>query len=396
MPLTSAGYSAPTLDEILSEIETDQRTAISNALDQSASSPLGQLNGIFSRQIRKVYEAAAALYAATNPNGATGTQLDQLAALTGTYRAAATFTRVAVVVNVDPGTYAAGALVARVASNPSALFSNVDAVTNGGGSAADVSATFQALEAGSVQAPANTLEISGPFSGWNAVTSNTEGVTGSPADTDGALRARRNAEIAAQGSTTVDAIRADILRLVPGVISASVLENDTDATVDGIPPHSFEAVVYGPAAPTADDNQALADQIFASKPVGIQAHGSTSVTVEDSQGNSHSVGLTRPTEVPAGLELTLQSTQSGLDALGLRTDIAALAQAALAVGSDLDWSEAVAWAFQAVPGTVRVTAVEVGPAAGPLTAYGTLSADARELITLDSTDIVLNITEGAP
>lgn len=396
MPLTSAGYVAPTLDEILEEIETDQRTAISSALDQSSPSPLGQLNGIFSRQIRKVYEAAAALYAATNPNGATGAQLDQLAALTGTYRAAATYTRVAVVVDVDPGTYPAGALVARVSSNPSALFSNVEPVVNSGGSAAGIATTFQALEAGPVQAPVGTLEISGPYAGWNGVSDSAEGVTGLPADTDGVLRARRNAEIAAQGSTTVDAIRADILRLVDGVISATVLENDTDVEVDGIPPHSFEAVVYGPASPTADDNQALADQIFASKPVGIRAHGSSSSNVEDSQGNVHAIGYTRPATVSAGLEITLQSTQTGLDALGLRTDVAALAQAALTVGADLDWSEAVAWVFAAVPGTVRVTAVEVGPSAGPLTPYGTLSANARQLITLASTDIVLNITSGSP
>jgi len=43
--LTTAGLNVDSFDETLTAIETDQKADISNRLDLSTSSPLGQLNG---------------------------------------------------------------------------------------------------------------------------------------------------------------------------------------------------------------------------------------------------------------------------------------------------------------------------------------------------------------
>lgn len=397
LALTSTGLTTRTLQEIKSEIETELRSEISSSLDLSPSSPQGQMVAIFSRQARKLEEAFVALYNAMNPAGATGAQADILARLTGTTRRAATSSRVSATVNVDPGTYVAGSLVAAVDGNPDALFENAEDVVNAGGAAADVVATFTAQDTGPVSAPSGTLDISGPVSGWNSITTAADATLGLNAESDAELLVRREQEVQAQGSTTVDAIRADISQNVGGVISATVIENDTDATVDGIPPHAFEAVVYGPASPTSDDDQAVADQILNSKPVGIQAHGTTTKTSTDAQGNDHTIKFTRPTSLAAGVSIDLEvESTSAVSASGLQVSIAEEITSRLGVGDSLDWSELVKVCFDLVGGLIRVTDVQIGPSGGPLVSMTDYTATARQIVTLTSGDVSLTITEGTP
>jgi uncharacterized phage protein gp47/JayE len=81
-----------------------------------------------------------------------------------------------------------------------------------------------------------------------------------------------------------------------------VLENDTDATVDGIPPHSIECLVYGGSETAAEIRAA----IFEAKPAGILAHGDSSGTHVDEQGNEHTIKYTVPDTVPIYMDITLQ------------------------------------------------------------------------------------------
>jgi hypothetical protein len=83
--------------------------------------------------------------------------------------------------------------------------------------------------------------------GWNNITNPLDAKRGRAADTNETLRARREAELAAAGSGSVDGIRADLLRLEDEdgarvIDSCRVFDNDTDAfNADGLPPHSVEA-----------------------------------------------------------------------------------------------------------------------------------------------------------
>lgn len=73
----------------------------------------------------------------------------------------------------------------------------------------------------------------------------------------------------------------------------------------GRPPKSFEAVVQGGLS------QDIGEQIWLTKPAGIQSYGTTSVLVIDSQGDEQSVSFSRPTQryIWATLELTLYSEE---------------------------------------------------------------------------------------
>lgn len=113
---------------------------------------------------------------------------------------------------------------------------------------------------------------------------------GQDPETDQELRNRYFQSLARGGAGTLDAIESG-LRSTEGVIGVSLRENVTDSTVNGLPPHSFEATVQGAS------NEEVARTIIDEKPAGIEDFGTTSVTVEDPQGNLREISFVRPTEV---------------------------------------------------------------------------------------------------
>lgn len=364
--LTSEGFDPKSLEDIQDDINAEQLANIAANLNQSSASLLGQINGIMSNQLRKVWEALAACYSSFDPDSAGGAALDNLAALTGTTRLQASAAVVGLPANVDPGTYLAGTLVINPTGDPNATLVNTEDVVNATGGATDVDAIFTAEAVGLTEyTAASVFEITSPVTGWNSVGSVTAVTNGRDEETDEELRARREDEVQAQGSTTVDAIRADVLQSVDGVISCTVVENDTDVTVDGIPPHSFETVVYGPDPAAASDDQAVADQVFLSKAAGIQAHGSTTKQVEDSQGTDHNIGLTRPSDLAVYAEITNLVTDSDYATdSNLKSEIVAAASAALGPGDDVYAADVICWAKE-VPGVLNLD-VTVGTAASPV------------------------------
>ncbi len=87
---------------------------------------------------------------------------------------------------------------------------------------------FLSEDYGPIPVPANSLtQIVTPIAGWNTINNSIAGVTGRFIETDAELRIRRLNSIKLQGNATVEAIRAHLLQLVPGVTSALVFENHT-------------------------------------------------------------------------------------------------------------------------------------------------------------------------
>lgn len=355
MPLSSTGFRSTTLDEVINETSSDLRSDVSPALDLSASSPDGQEVRIFARQIRRLWEGLEALYSGFSRT-ASGDMLRQIAALTGTYQRGAAATSVTTTVTLESGTYAANSLTAHPSGRPDILFRNRDTITQAADGTA--SAVFVATETGPISP--GTLVIGSPVAGWSAIVTGVV-TLGRDIESEAALRLRRENELTAQGAATVDSIRADILRDYPQAVSVTVLENDTLSTVDGIPGKSIECIVQGPAVPTPADNQSLAELIFRSKSGGIEAHGNTDVTVRDSQGNSHVIGLTRPVERDYD-EIALAVVVDPSAYIGDAAAQARIVQtmnARSAPGVDITWSAVVSAAL-GVPGVLRVTNVALG------------------------------------
>lgn len=389
--VTDEGFVAKTLEVIRSEIEDEIRATFGDDTNTSSASVMGQLIGIMATKLREVWELAEAAYGGQYPDSAISRSLTMLAALTGTQRRAATKGTVECTVNVNPGTYLPGALIASVSGYPDRRFVNVDTVTNSGGVAANVTdITFECEEAGVVLANAGTLTVIAQAAvGWNSVTNPADATAGEVEETDVELRTRRELELASAGSTTADAIRSDILRLVTGVISCTVLENDTDDTDgNGLPPHSVEAIVLGPDGYDADDDQAVADQIWATKAGGIQAYGSTSKTVTDSQGFTHTVKFTRPTDKNVYLEFDLtvdDDTYAGDTAF--KEAVVAFGDDAYGGGDDVIRARLIAAAFD-VAGVEDVAGLRLGFAVLPV-GTANLAIALREIARLDTARIVV-------
>lgn len=373
------GLQISTETEIREAIETDERAGISDGLDLSTSSPEGQRTRLTARALRLVEEGVAAIYAGIDPDGATGSLLRAICALSGVYQKPATHSRVTAVCTLNAGTYLAGTLKAAPDGRPSDLFVNLEDVTSVGGS---TSVIFQAIASGDVQASANTLVISAAVSGWLAIVSNPDATRGAPAESEAALRARRTQEVELPASSSVPGIAANLVQNVDGVISAYVTENATENTVDSIPPFSLEAVVFGPEVPTDADNDAVAAEILATKAGGPGTYGNVTRTVLDPEGRPHAIKFTRPVSEDIDITATVHMLAADYAGdLAVQEAIAAAAAAYFVPGQDANFSQVMAW-IHTVPGVLYVSALNLG--AGNFTNFPITS---RQIARVTSTAI---------
>jgi uncharacterized phage protein gp47/JayE len=306
--VTSTGFGLKDQEQIESEIIDEQIASpdLPAVLDQSSSSPLGQLNGAVSLQLAELWEVAQAMYRAGDPDNASGNALSILSRLTGTTPKEATKATVTLTVNLDAGvTITAGRLVSSsVDSN--VIFTTLVDATNSGGAPADVSVAAQAVTAGviaSASIAASTLTvIETPVTGWNTSTNASAATNGTNAETDDVLRLRRADELTGQGASNVDSIRAAVSAITT-VTDAEVFENTTLITDgDGVPGKAFDTVV---SSSGSDDNN-IAQAIWDNRPIGIQAYGSTSTgTALDQQDNPQTVAFTRATEKDIEVEVDI-------------------------------------------------------------------------------------------
>ena len=124
-------------------------------------------------------------------------------------------------------------------------------------------------------------------------------------ETDKELR-DRHADIGANGlSSSVNGIRSTILQDVPSVQSVVIIENSGSTTDGGgRPANSFESICYGGV--DAD----IATAILKAKPAGIQAYGSTTVTVKDDSGNDQTIKFSKATALNVWVKVALTKDAS--------------------------------------------------------------------------------------
>lgn len=386
--LDTTGFVPKTLDEINSEMSSDVKSAISPTLNTSATSLIGEFLGTVSSQLRQLWELGQAIHASQDPDQANGASLTSVGTITGTVRRAPSHSTDLLDLDLDAGTYNEGDLVVYVVGDPTARFSNAEAVVSAGGVVSGV--LMVADSTGPVRANAGTLTvIASPVAGFNSVSSDpTDATLGTDTETDTALRVRREQELTRRGSSTVDAMRTDLLQ-IDGVTFVAVYENVTDSTDGaGRPPHSVEVVALG--GTTAD----LVAGIWEAKPAGIQTYGVSSSTHTDTQGVDHTIGYSRPTAIVLYVDMTVTYTTGRYagDTV-MKQAIVDYADAELSVGYDVLIAKLIQVAMS-VAGVINVT-VEVGLSAGG----GTLNADfvigPREIADFDTSRIAVVSTAGA-
>lgn len=384
--LLSTGFAPKTLQNVLDELAAAQRasSALGDDWDTSAESPSGQLNLAIATEIASVWEALEFVYNSRNPRGASFAGLDSVCGLTGTTRRAATKGTVTLTVTLNAGVTLPAGSIAYVADQPSNRWVTTASVTNSSGSPAPKTVAAEAEIAGVYVANLGTITgIATPYTGWTAVTNAADAATGTAAEQDAALRARRESSLTAGGSSHVAAVRAALIN-VGGVVMVSVTENATGHTVNGVPPHSLWCIVQG------GTDAAVALALFNAKAGGMRTFGDTSVTVTATGGFTYSVSFERPTTVAMYCALTVvydDATYVG-DA-ALKAAVTAVTSGTLA-GSTLRLSSIIA-AVRALGGVIDCYDVALGRDPAGLAEANHL-AQPEEILTL--ADARTTVTRG--
>ena len=116
------------------------------------------------------------------------------------------------------------------------------------------------------------------------------GVVREAGETDAAVRTRIRNALAGRGGSLYDALLAAV-KAARAVKDAKLYVNDTDATDSkGIPAHSIAVVTL------SGYTSGITKAIFSKKPPGVGTYGTSSGTVTDGDGVSHTVYFTRSAE----------------------------------------------------------------------------------------------------
>lgn len=444
--ITPAGFVIKTLLEILAEWESKISDGLSPNMDQTPQSPIGQWNGVGVGSVSELWELAQAAYNGTDPDNAEGQQLDAICAITGTLREPAAPSTVTLTATGTPGTLLNAGRVAsadgtdtRFATDDAASIAAVPAwaITTAYGLGARVTnaaRVYQCITAGTsagAGGPTTTAEditdntvhwkylgegtgavdvdasaevngplaavagsinsIETPVAGWSTVVNLEDADLGNLEETDEELRSRREDELATPGSSTVDALRADLLK-IPDVTSAKVFHNTTMVTdVNGLPPKSVEALVQGGA--DAD----IREKIWTSGVAGgIETYGTVSGTIVDSSGVVQTVKFSRPDDEPIYIIVNAVVDPLVFPANGVDLIKAAIIEwgDAVPVGYNVVSKAVGANAFK-VPGVLDVTTCYIGLAPAPAS-EATLVMGVRQLPLYDTSRITVNTTPGSP
>lgn len=367
--ITPQGLVVRTASEVLARIKAKLAEAFPG-IDLSEG-PEHQFAGIVAEEVGEFWEALAAAYAAQSPSSS-GLALEEIAALTGTVRRAATRSTVTATVTLDAGATLPAGVVAAVLNSPDAQFRTTAAVTNAGISPANFSVPMESVQLGPVAAPPGQLtEIVTSSSGWTAIDNGAAAVLGRAIATDAELRAQRLVELAGLGTQSEDAIRARIAR-VATALSVAIRTNESFLTDgDGRPPKSLEAIVWdgGDVLMPSGHADAVAQAILDTKPAGISAWGvgSTIGIAQLSTGGLAEVEFTRATKLRCYVELEAVLDGDAGPEWGTAVQNAVRARAArYAVGERVYASQLVAGILDDVAGIVAVTSLTIGTSPSPV------------------------------
>lgn len=348
MSITADGITVRSYEQIVASLEQRYKLRYGETFDTTPESPDGEFIRIMASYIYDQELLAEAAYHSYNPSVITGVGLDNLVRLNGIRRIVNSPT-VASVSITSPGDTANGELVPAgtiVATADGIEFTTGTDVTVPGETLATCTQSGAILIG-----PNEIIEFRSPVPADTAVTNPEAGVTGVVYETDSQLRARRERSLIQKGTNTAEAIYAAVADLNLEFIA--VLENDTDVEVDGIPAHSFMTIAEGSTL------ELIAERVYQNKPFGIRAYGTSEVTVIDSKGYPHTIGITRPTtkeiyvkcEVVRPENVAIAGVRAMRDALIDHVN-------SLAIAEDVIWADMFAPATMASP-QIKVKTIQI-------------------------------------
>lgn len=157
-------------------------------------------------------------------------------------------------------------------------------------------ASFTAIELGGIDLPSEALlEIIDAPEGVTGVYY-VEGDTiniGDDYEDDEEFRIRWQQNQSIANSSTSGGVEKYLLDLVTNEKNLNIIQNRTNSTVNGVPPHSMQIVIY-----SAESDETIAQKIFDHLLDGVLLYGETSIDITDSAGTTETISFTRAKTVP--------------------------------------------------------------------------------------------------
>ena len=362
--VTERGFRRPTYVELLNAIEYKARELFGQRAVLTVRSPLGIFLRIFAWMLNILFALMEDVYNSRFVDTAVGTSLYNLGRAIGLSLLPAQKASGYVTFSGAVGTaIPSGFLVKTVAGYQYAVL-----VAGRIGADGTVILPVQAVGTGAdYNADAGTVkEIVNPLDGVSSCTNASAMTGGRWRESDEEFRDRYYKSVDFAGGVNADAIAGEILQNVEGVYSAICYENDTDE-VDalGLPPHSFEVVVYGGL------DEEVAKAIFRRKAGGIQTYGGKTIPVVALNGQSYDIHFSRPATVPIYIKVYDLETDTNFPWDGesrikdaLISFIGGDVQGGLPIGTDVLYM-ALPGAILSVPGVVDFS-LSIGTSAAAL------------------------------
>ena len=296
--ITTTGFEIKTFQEILDSMETTGKQAenFGEDFDLRDGTPQKQFFSVIAEELASLWEQLGNVYAQGQFDQAEGVGLDYLTKRIGVRRNQALK---AGQLTDEPVSFFGinGTIIPidfLVETESGIQFKTKSSGTISGGT---VDINIEALLAGADGnvSSGTVIVITNPLAGLDTVTNASAFTSGTNQETNEELRARAQESIALLGRSTSNSIRTTLLATV-GVTDALVQENDTSATVGGIPPKAISPVVLG-----GSDND-VATSIFNTKAGGIQSFGAETVGFTDDSGNTITIGFERPTLIDVWID----------------------------------------------------------------------------------------------
>lgn len=355
----ASGISAPTYSDIYQSLIASFQAIYGSSIYVAADSQDGQWIAVLAKAIDDSNQAAISVFRSFSPVYSQGTDLDSLIKLNGLSRQVSSYSTAQGNVVGQAGTIITNGVVQDINGNLWNLPASVTIPIGG-----SIVETVTAQSVGNVIAPSGTINtIATPQFGWQSFTSTIDAVPGNPIETDAQVRARQAISTALPALSIKESIEAAIGN-VSGVSRFIVYENDTGSVdINGIPAHSFSAVVLG------GDANAIGAAIASKKPPGIQTYGPTTVTVYDSKGFASSINFYPLSLIQIYFGITIKALTGyvATTATLIATTLANFVNS-LAIGEDVYASQAQAAASLIQLGlgqTFYITVFTLGTSASP-------------------------------
>ena len=335
--VTENGFVVKTEAEITADINASFLAAFGAQFAVDPNLPDGQVIGVYARSLADAWLQQEAAYNAYSPSAAFDVGLDKLVELNNISRIIDEPTKVAIeFVGTDGAVVPLGYII----KTPDGLeFSTIAQAI------LPASVTARCTTLGAIQVDAGEVHVlTTPIDGLTGATNPEAGITGVVREDDPALRQRRSKSTISSGTSALDAIyeAVEALRL-PYI---NIIENDTEATVDGIPPFSFLTVVEGGTP------EEVSRVIFDNKPMNIKSYGAIVTPINDRKGRPHNIGISRPSVVYVDVQVHMIKLQGASVTADLQMQDGLVAFINdTQIAQDVYWSDLFDPALKAAPNT---------------------------------------------